>query len=252
MSVCAVILARDEEDIIATTVGWLLRQVDHVVLLDHGSVDDTAAIARDLGCEVRDAPGLGYRQAERMNEAAARAREDGFEWIVPVDADEIWVPCAGGTISEALSLDVDVAQGFVYDHHPTGFDASKGDVTMRQRWRQPSIRWLKVAARTRLQPRFTNGNHGVFVDDEMVYGGTLFTIHHFPYRSIEQITRSARNAAVTYAADTTMPLTDSSHKRFLTRLSDRDIQSWWSKYAFVLDPEAAGFVLDPIPDRRIA
>jgi glycosyltransferase involved in cell wall biosynthesis len=247
MSVCAIVLARDEEDIIETTVNWLLLQVDHVVLLDHGSVDDTAKIARELGCEVREALGPGYRQAERMNAAATQALADGFEWIVPVDADEIWVPCFEGTISEVLAdCSAPVVQGIVHDHHPTSLDSGEEDAILRQPWRQQDIRWLKMAARTNPGLQFTNGYHATLIDGQEVFGETLFTIHHFPYRSIERLIRNVRNAAISYAADPTMPETDSRHKRSLAQLSDRDIESWWSKHAFLSDPEAAGLIFDPV------
>jgi glycosyltransferase involved in cell wall biosynthesis len=80
-----VILTLDEELNIRrclASVAW----ADQVVVVDSGSRDDTAAIARSHGAEVVEQPWLGF-SAQREFALRLRLRHD---WVYFVDADE-WV-----------------------------------------------------------------------------------------------------------------------------------------------------------------
>lgn len=84
MKVAAVIPARDE----AATVGEVVDAardaslVDQIVVVDNGSADDTALVARQHGAEVVDAPAGGKGEAMRAGVDATAA-----ELIVFLDAD---------------------------------------------------------------------------------------------------------------------------------------------------------------------
>ena len=62
--VAVVIPARDEEEALPLVLAELPREhVDHVVVVDNGSRDRTAVLARSLGARVVDEPARGYGRA---------------------------------------------------------------------------------------------------------------------------------------------------------------------------------------------
>ncbi len=85
----AVVVARDEEHIIARCLQALLPVADEVLLVDSGSKDRTPQIAESLGARVLHTTWQGYAQTK--NFANRQARHD---WILSIDADEV--------LSEAL------------------------------------------------------------------------------------------------------------------------------------------------------
>ena len=122
--VCAVLLVKDEADIIGSTVGHLLEQVDHVVVVDNLSTDATAEIAAGLGAEVATDPEPAFLQGRKMTAWAHEMQERGFKRIVPCDADEFWYSYEGATLSSRLSSlnpEIDVAVAPVFNHVPTRY-----------------------------------------------------------------------------------------------------------------------------------
>jgi len=90
MSTAAISMMRDEEDICYWTAKHMLTQVDKVIVIDNASVDSTGTILRDLGVEVIDDADTSYYQSRKMTWLAQRAQRDGFDWVIPFDADEVW------------------------------------------------------------------------------------------------------------------------------------------------------------------
>ena len=93
----AVLIVRNE----AHCIGLCLRSIapiaDEIVVLDAGSTDATAAIARSFGArvEVADWPGFGPQK----NRALAQARG---EWVLAIDADEHLTPELADSIRAAI------------------------------------------------------------------------------------------------------------------------------------------------------
>jgi len=90
------IVAQDEADRIGRAVDSV-RWADEVLVLDGGSADDTAAIARRHGARVVHHPWEGY--ARQKNRAVALASHD---WILGLDADEAPSEELAASIREAL------------------------------------------------------------------------------------------------------------------------------------------------------
>lgn len=89
-------LARNEENILRTSVGHLLNNVnvDQIIIADNGSTDNTRAIAQQLSkvdqrVEWTDVSGP-YQQSAITTGLAQDARQKGSDWILPNDADEFF------------------------------------------------------------------------------------------------------------------------------------------------------------------
>jgi len=215
MAVFAVAMVKDEADVIASTVGHMLGQVDHVIVADNGSTDGTREILAELDVELVDDPDPAYYQAEKMTMLARRAADQGAEMVVPFDADEVWYCPHAATIAEYLrgiERQWLTVRADLYDHVATAEDPAIHDPVRRIRWRRINPAPLpKVAVRCRDDLAIHQGNHGASYT-----GGTTelpgLVVRHFPYRSAEQFVRKARNGAAAYQA-TTLPVTVGQHWR---------------------------------------
>lgn len=227
----AVAMVRDEEDVVRSTVGHMLAQVDAVIVADNLSTDGTRAILDELAARsagrllVVDDPEPAYRQSEKMTALALRARLDlGADWIVPFDADEVWYS-PFGRIADVLG---DVAPQWLitpaplFDHVATAEDPLELDPVVRLGWRRRERNFLpKVAARWRADLVIEQGNHGASYSGRGTVFDELLVVRHFPYRSPEQLVRKVRNGAAAYAAGgTSIPETFGAHWRQWGRILD--------------------------------
>lgn len=204
-STFAVAMVKDEADVIALTVGNMLRQVDHVYVADNGSTDGTRDILDGLATMnggrllVLDDPEVAYYQSEKMSALACKARDNGADWVVPFDADEYWYAVDGRTIAEVLAdCRFPVAAAALTDHVATGQDDP--DFLPWRRAHQLSM--PKVAFQPMAGFTLEQGNHSVLDRRRKrppVRGG-LLAVHHYPYRSAAQFVRKVRNGAAAYAA----------------------------------------------------
>lgn len=224
--VCGIARVKDEADIVEHVVKHMLDQVDLVLVDDNASSDGTYEILREIPgviCGVDDQ--VAYYQAERMTQMAARAREQGADWVVPFDADEIWFARDGRRIADVLEElpdDVLVAEADLYDHVATARDPqAETDPVARLGWRRDYPSPLpKVAVRVAGHDvEIHQGNHGATFPSSAhpLTVKNLLTIRHFPYRSIEQFARKARNGAEAYAA-TDLPEETGAHWRGFGRI----------------------------------
>lgn len=92
-AVTAVIIARNEEDMIANCLETL-RWADQTLVVDTGSRDRTKDIAKKFGATVIDATGHNF--AQWRNEAAKKVETP---WIFYVDADERVTPSLAKAIA---------------------------------------------------------------------------------------------------------------------------------------------------------
>ncbi|SFH82266.1 glycosyltransferase family 2 protein [Albimonas pacifica] len=108
MTLVMTILARDEGDILRENLLFHLDAgVDHVIVTDNLSVDETPDIIDEFARQGVVTPlretGDDFRQGEWVTRmarmAAARFRAD---WVINSDADEFWIPRAGGSLAQAL------------------------------------------------------------------------------------------------------------------------------------------------------
>ena len=236
---------KDEADVIASTVGHMLTQVDHVIVEDNGSTDGTLEILAGLPVELLHDPTVGYYQSAAMSRLAATAAKAGAEWVIPFDADEVWYS-PFGRIADVLGgqSGASIATAALYDHVATGVDPDSDPIT-RMGWRRREATPLpKVACRPLAPVTIHQGNHSAG------YGTTvdgLLIVRHYPLRSPEQMIRKARNGGKAYAA-TTLPEHVGQHWRDWDRLTDEQLGDVFRTWYWVANPAGdSSLIFDPAP-----
>lgn len=99
MTLTVVILTRDEAVHIARAIGSVQALADRIVVIDSGSTDATAEIARGLGAEVLVHPFV--TQARQFNWALEQLPPD-TDWIFRLDADEVVSPELARSLEQQL------------------------------------------------------------------------------------------------------------------------------------------------------
>lgn len=255
MTVFGISMVRDEDDIIGLSLNHALWHVDHVLVLDNGSVDRTREILDSMPrTTVIDDPEVGYYQARKMTDLASRARAEGADWVMPFDADEFF--CAGSglvrNVLEGQPEEYDSVEADFFHHCMTGRDEPGPDIVAQWVWREGQSRIPKVCARTRPGLEFTQGNHGaLYFGQPALPSPDRMIVHHFPYRSVEQQRRKVIQGAAAYEASD-LPEGQGSHWRDMAAAiradpaeAERMFRRWYRD-----DPAAAGMVRDPTPIRR--
>lgn len=232
MTVIAICMAKDEEDIIGGTVGQMLRNVDHVIVADNKSTDRTREVLCDLAARsapltVLDDHEIGYYQSDKMTQLAHIAREMGATWVVPFDADEFWTTTAG-TVAAVLSAhepDYGIVTAELYDYVPTALDPPGPDPLRRIQWRRDQPLPLpKVACRTHGQLVIEQGNHWArYPIPARATETPRIVVRHFPYRTPDQMIRKVRNGSAAYAATTGLNAAIGKHWREWGQWSDEQI-----------------------------
>jgi glycosyltransferase involved in cell wall biosynthesis len=262
--VWAVGMVRDEADVVQTVVRNLLDQgVERVLVADNLSSDGTREVLEELA---RSEPLTvvtdrlpAYYQGEKTTLLAQAAARAGATWVIPFDADEIWLSPTGSLAGWLSACDAAVVQVPVFNHVPTPHDdASEPDPIRRLRWRKTSPNRLhKVAFRARRRARVAYGNHGVSRPGRRTPG---LEIRHFPYRSEEQFVRKLRQGSAALTA-TDLSAEHGKAWRGLGAQDDDELRATWRTFVetgnlpFEWWVPAKGLVEDPVtlrdraPDR---
>ena len=256
MTAFGVCMVKDEADVIAGTVAHMADELDHLIVADNGSTDGTREILAELEdllpLTVLDDPDPAYYQSQKMSALASLAADDGADWIVPFDADELWI--AEDRISTVLdALPSKVAWAALTNHFPTAIDPDDPDPFRQIVWRQAEPAPLpKVAFRWEPGAVIHQGNHGVTLPSDPA-GPTVLQVRHFPYRSAEQFVRKARNGAAAYRA-TDLPVTEGAHWRaygdILDRYGEDGLADVFREHFWFFSPTDSGLVHDPAPYLR--
>lgn len=256
MATFGIAMVKDEADVVAGTIRHMADEVDHLIVADNGSTDGTREILEEmeasLSLTVVDDPETAYYQSFKMSRLAERAADAGATWIVPFDADEIWV--AEHRIADLLAdTSADIAIARLFNHFATAIDPDESDPFLQLGWRQRDPGTLpKVAFRWEPGSTIHQGNHGVTRPS----GGRdeqLLEIRHFPYRSAAQFVRKARNGAAAYRA-ANLPATEGAHWRaygdILDRRGEEGLGDVFREHFWYLSPTDSGLIHDPAPYMR--
>lgn len=248
-SVWAILLVKDEADVIGYTLEHLRTEgVAGIALSNNMSTDATMDVVNEWRDQFfvgdpRDWPfrmamfddeDPAYYQSEKMTGLANLVQKlYGAEWVVPVDADELWCgtrePLADHL--RRLPRNVDCVRADLFNYYPMpGDNPMATNPFTRIEYRDPNIAPLpKVALRWREGMTIHQGNHGADGWRGQAAGGV--TVRHFPWRSPAQFERKVRNGAAAYKA-TDLP---------------EDMGAHWRKYGQILEqggPEALRAVYD--------
>lgn len=261
--VAGVMMVKDEADVIEGNVRHHIEEgLDRFVIADNGSTDGTRDILSDLSKEyhqlqVVDDPEVGYYQSEKMTKLAAIASEGSRTWIIPMDADELWMaedrfPVFFNALKGMWTVRVPL-----FNHFCSAIDAEGATPFERIVYRQKDRGALpKVAFLWKSDAVIEQGNHGVHYTDGQEapqYSIEAMQIRHFPYRSPEQFVHKAENGAKAYAA-TTLPPSVGAHWRQYGEILQRHgqealLEVFYEWYHFK-SPVDAGMIYDPAPYRR--
>lgn len=249
---------RDEADIIEATVRHLLWHVDEVIVADNRSVDGTREILERLPVDLREAPEVGHWQERTTNAMAMEALERGHEWVLPVDADEIW-HCddprlrIGDWLARLAPTHVMIVRARIFNHVPSADDPPHEPNPVRRiAYRKVYPEKRKVACRLTPDLWIKMGNHSARM------GGAPLTIpglnlRHFQFRSEEQTVRKVRNTIESHTAAGGI----GRHRRITFQhydgRSDEDIRSDFRHHFSSERPEEDGeLIFDPAPAYRPA
>lgn len=259
MTTAAISMCKDEADVIDGTIRHIAAEVDVVLVADNGSTDGTREIleqlADELGIIVVDDPDPAYYQSVKMSALAERAASHlGARWILPFDADELWI--APNRIADdlaALPAYVNVAHAHLFNHFASAIDPAGDDPFRTIVWRQRQPGALpKVAFRWEPGAAIHQGNHGVTLPAGETFERCL-EVRHFPYRSAAQFIRKARNGAAAYAA-TDLPADWGAHWRsygeILERHGEEALADVYRTHFWHLSPIDNSMVHDPAAYRR--
>jgi hypothetical protein len=258
VTVYGVTMVKDEADVIAGTLRHLADEGLELIVADNGSTDGTrdllADLAHELPLDVLDDPDPAYYQSEKITRLADLAGARGATWVVPFDADELWLaPDRLSVVLAALPSGFNVARARLYNHFPTAIDPAGTDPFRTIEWRQSEPGALpKFAFRYRPGIVVHQGNHGVTIPGTQreTFG---LEVRHFPCRSAEQFVRKARNGAAAYAA-TSLPPDVGAHWRgygvILDRLGEDGLAEVFREHFWYLAPFEDGMVRDPAPYLR--
>ncbi len=184
------IIARDEADRIGEAIASV-GFADEVVVVESGSVDDTAAVARAAGARVIQTDWPGHTRQKRRAVAAARN-----DWVLSLDADERVSPDLARELA-GLSLATDPA-----GPGPWGYRLPR-----RTWWQGAPIRhgsW-SPDLRVRLFHRAHGRHEGPDPHDTVVVGGPTPALqgllHHHAYRDIGEHLATIAAYSATFAAE---------------------------------------------------
>ena len=182
MFLTAVLLVRDEIDIIHDWLSFHEHIFDRIIVTDNGSLDGTRELLEAWPVEIIDELEHDYRQATWMHRAI---KQQGHGWIVPCDADEFFtgdiraaIAKTGGNIIKVKSL----------TYHPTEQDNRREPRPIKRiiyRDAEPTRVWTKCVFSARDYVEIEMGNHNAKMQnrDERTADINDLVIRHFPNRS---------------------------------------------------------------------
>jgi len=251
VTVVAVTMVKDEQDVIGYTLAHFLAEgVDAILVADNMSEDDTPRIlsmyAESHPVMVVQDEEPGHYQDRKMTKLAHLAHDElGADWVIAIDADEVWY-WKGGTLREFFDrCDVDVVTATGWDHIATDDDdPSVPNPFLRiNHRRQVPQRMGKVAFRWHPDVTIDHGNHFVF--DHPGRAAKALNYRHFQYRSFEQMCRKLWNGKAAFDATDLHP-TYGTHWREGGAKTEEQLWRDWRKLA-----EERGLIHDPAPVRTL-
>lgn len=217
MRLVATLMVRDEADIVRPVLDNLFQQgVDTVIVTDNGSVDGTVEILESFGdrIDLRHDP---VQRKQQFSVVTGMARDaatvHGADWVINADADEFWLPKAGGaTVREVFEQLPTSLRTFTVDVvDMIGDPAERGSGLDRLVLRDTRslARMNEIGLHAHATPdavhigtphiEVSQGNHFVnLVQQGDVPEGLGIEVLHYPWRSWEQFRSKVEKAGLAY------------------------------------------------------
>lgn len=222
-AICGIAMVKNEVDIVDRTVRHLLEQgLDELLIADNGSTDGTrellAELQEELPLHLADDQLVAYEQSVKMTVLADAVTERECAWVVPFDADELWIGHDRRSVREVLqTTDHGVLAADLFNAFPLPDGGTM--------WNLDPVSHAnrKVAFRAHAGTVVEMGNHGV------LHPGTVgegLAIVHLPWRSFEQFERKIVQGAKALE-QTDLPDDKGWHWRELGRISSDERRRLW-------------------------
>jgi glycosyltransferase involved in cell wall biosynthesis len=265
--VWGIAMVRDEADIIGYTLRHMISEgLDGIVIADNLSVDKTRSIIEEVAAEtsipivVVTDDEVGYYQSRKMTYLAELAHDEGAEWIVPFDADELWF-CSSEPVADVLRKinQFDIVEVELYNHFRTTVDIFNPNPYVMMAHRQDVPGFLpKVACRWKPDLVISMGNHDAIYNDNnpprMPRILCRLSIRHFPYRSAEQFLTKAINGGRAYEASNLPDYYGAHWRKYYGIVQEEGsevlLEQFWRKYFIIADLETEHLRPDPAPYLR--
>lgn len=167
-------IVRNEADNLPRVLASLQSVVDHLVVVDTGSSDDSVLLARKAGADVSHFPWVDDFSAAR-NAALERAKGD---WILWIDADEALAPQSVTELKKAIRDPSSL--GYLVVRHDFEADSPHADYTQMWQLRlfrnRPDLRF-----RGRCHPDFEPSIFNIAKDEGLQVRESNVVLEHWGY-----------------------------------------------------------------------
>lgn len=260
--VWGITMVKNEEDIIYHSIIHHAEEgFSGIIVADNLSTDNTLEEIKRAQSVLQDSPCKviiiednepGYFQSRKMTTLARLSHEQGAEWIIPFDADELWFsPLRLLEFFEQLPAHINVVEADLWNHYGTGLD-SEGMPFETMQWKHEKLRLPKVAFKWQPDAVIDMGNHSVSMKG--IKSTTGLEIRHFPYRTFEQFKRKAiQGDKAIKAAGLHKQYCDhwQSYAGLIEKWGDEVVKrEVFEKHFWHFSPVDAGMIHDPAPFRR--
>lgn len=252
MRLVLTLLVRNNEDIVATNIDYHLAMgIDHVIVTDNLSTDDTRNIVMqyvDRGvATLLDETADDYNQSGWVTRMARLACSDlAADWIINADVDEFWWPSEGDLKRTLLSLPVNIGVISVNRVNFLPMRAGNGPFWQNMIWREVRGRNAlgeplpgKVAHRAAMDVVVHAGNHAVTAPSlGQAQADERIIIFHFPYRSYEQFRDKIRLGGAAFKRNKQLPPEIGHIWRRLYDIDQRgELEAWYKLLLHGDDPD---------------
>jgi glycosyltransferase involved in cell wall biosynthesis len=239
--VFAILMVKDEIDVIESNIRYLQTQdIDEFYIADNLSTDGTYETLSALSEEFKNITlikdnTIGYYQSDKMNLWSRECFNMGADFVIPIDADEIWHSLdKNKTLGETIkTVDADIFVAKSTDFIPTIFDNFNESNFIKRmcHMKQNSDSFSAVAFNYHEGFELEMGNHGVRNHPGKRSIDTI-GLRHYQYRSFPQFVKKVKNGKLAYD-NTNFPQYMGSHWRRLGAMTDEELQVYWNEYTNV-------------------
>jgi len=199
-SIAATMVVKNEEDILPFVLSNTLDQVDALYIIDNNSVDNTKDVISSFGKRITfyDCKKEHYNHKEWMTSLANMAIKDGFDWVVPIDADEMWSNLSCLRNAQCNLFVIEIIKNHMFTNytgpfHPSKMPYYKEEETLRNAFRSPT------------PVEITEGSHHIKGIGLIGETQEVITIDHYPFRSEAQYFRKVVEGADAMITRNTSP-----------------------------------------------